>query len=333
MKIILTNLPAFYKINLYNALAKNTKIFVVFTGLDGETRNEDFAKGKMNFPYVLLKGNQLQKMLSFYKMVKKQNYSEIILSSWETFIPWLVALTSPSKKNAVVVESSIKESNVNGIKGFIKRIFFKRCSKAYVSGKSQGDLALALNPKIRCVKTRGVGVFNYRKQPPFEKRTIVRNFIYVGRLIREKNLEWLIEQFNRHPELHLDIIGFGMLEEQLKKLANDNINFVGPVDNIQLFKYYQDSDVFILPSISEAWGLVVEEALNNGLPVMVSEFVGCADEIVNEDNGVVFSLNEDDFESKLKQICNMENYNQMRLNISKMDFERIEVEQINCYLK
>lgn len=333
MKIILTNLPAFYKINLYNALSEKKNLFVVFSGLDGKTRNDDFCKGKMNFPYTILKGNQLQKMLNFYKLVKKHNYSEIILSSWETFIPWLVVFTSPQKKNAVVVESSIKESTVNGIKGFIKRRFFNRCSKAYVSGKSQGDLALALNPNIRCVKTCGVGVFNYRKQPPYEKREIVRNFIYVGRLVREKNLGWLIEQFNRHPDIHLDIIGFGKLEEQLKNMANENINFVGPVDNIQLYKYYQNADVFILPSISEPWGLVVEEALNNGLPVMVSEYVGCAEEIVNENNGVVFHLNEEDFESKLKQICDIDKYNQMRLNISKIDFETIEAEQIKCYLK
>ena len=332
MKIILTNLPAFYKINLYNALVKKTDILVVFTGLDGETRNGDFYTGNMEFPHIELQGSQIKKALSFLRIVRRTKTLELILSSWETLIPWLAVFASPKGKNSVVVESSIKESAINGIKGLVKRIFFSRCSKAYVSGKSQAELALALNSTIHCVKTKGVGVFNYKVQPHFVEREDVKNFIYVGRLVWEKNLEWLIKQFNNHPELHLDIIGFGIQEQKLKDIAKSNISFVGAVNNTELPDYYQKADVFVLPSVKEPWGLVVEEALNNGTPVMVSENVGCAEEIVSDSNGVVFKLTDEDFEEKLKAICNVEKYNQMRFNISKMDFEKIEAEQINCYL-
>ena len=99
-----------------------------------------------------------------------------------------------------------------------------------------------------------------------------------------------------------------------------------------LSQYYQSADVFVLPSKSETWGLVVEEALNNGLPVMVSEKVGCASEIVTPDRGLIFSLNKEDFEQKLSAICSLDFYNTLRKNISTMSFEEIENEQVNCYL-
>lgn len=147
-----------------------------------------------------------------------------------------------------------------------------------------------------------------------------------------KNLNWLIRQFNNHPELQLTLIGFGKLENELKLIAKENIHFIGAVDNENLPEYYQRADVFILPSLSETWGVVVEEALNNGTPVMVSDRVGCAKDLVNNDTGVVFSLNNKDFEEKLMEIRDLCRYNEMRFAISRLDFEKMEQEQINCYL-
>ena len=50
-KIFVTNLPSFYKLNLYNAIAERKKIFVVFTGDTAGDRNKDFFNGEMNFEY------------------------------------------------------------------------------------------------------------------------------------------------------------------------------------------------------------------------------------------------------------------------------------------
>ena len=332
MKIILTNLPSFYKINLYNRIAEHIKLLVVFTGRDGETRNADFLKGEIKFDTIFLKGSEWQKALQFRKIIKDNDYIELIIAGWDNLSSWVGAFCSSKEKNSVVIESSILESKTSGLKGFLKSVFNHRMSKAYCSGKSQERLARMIGFKGRTVITKGVGVFNYRKQPAYVPRTSVMNFVFVGRLVKEKNLKWLFSQFNRHPEFHLDIIGFGKQEDELKTISKDNIRFLGAVDNQQLSQYYQQADVFILPSISEPWGLVVEEALNNGLPVMVSDRVGCAEEIVNNRNGVIFQLTEEDFDKKLLEITNLERYNQMREYISKMDFEKIEHQQVECYV-
>lgn len=334
MKVILTNIPSFYKINLFNRIAKKEDIQVFFTGLvtDGSVRDKDFFKDDMNFHYKWLKGNQLSMAFQFTRWILRHRYDELILMGWETLVPWSAVFLAPKRKRAAQVESSIYESHTTGWRATIKKIFFSRLNKCYCSGKAQAELARALKFRGKIVITKGVGIFNYIPQPPYEERKEVRNFIFVGRLSEEKNIEYLINQFNRHPELHLDIIGSGPKEEELKKLAKSNTKFYGSIKNIQLPNYYKNSDVFVLPSKSETWGLVVEEALNNGLPVMVSDHVGCAPEIVNEHNGVVFKLTDEDFEKKLKMISNIDTYNDMRKSISKMDFEKIEERQVNCYL-
>lgn len=331
-KIIITNLPSFYKINLYNEINKHCKVLVIYTNDNAEGRNKDFYRGEMQFKHIHLHRSGFVRILQLLKILFQNSCDEIILGGWDSLPLWIGALISPKCNNSLVVESSYIESTTRGVKGFIKRIFVSRISKVYASGKSQRKLTDSLGFKGKTIITKGVGIFNYISQPTFTPRSEVKNFIYVGRLTRVKNLEYLIDKFNQHPELNLTIVGFGELEDSLKAIAKSNIRFTGAINNQDLHTYYQSADVFILPSLFEPWGLVVEEALNNGTPVMVSDRVGCAEEIVTAENGVVFSLNPDNFEEQLSKICDIDTYNNMRKHIANMDFEAIEQYQINCYL-
>lgn len=116
-------------------------------------------------------------------------------------------------------------------------------------------------------------------------------------------------------------------------MAKKNIVFHGPINNEDLPNIYQSNDVFILPSLSETWGLVVEEALNNGLPVIVSNKVGCAEEIVNENNGIVFSLDSDTgLLNAIDHIRDVSYYNSLRCYIASYNFNSIAENQVTCYL-
>lgn len=331
-KLIITNLPSFYKINLYNEINKHCKVLVIYTNDGSQGRNNDFFKGGAEFRYIHLAKNKFVRICQLIKILLQVEYDELVISGWDSLPLWIGAIISPKRKNALVIESSYLESVTVGIKGFIKRIFLSRISKVYASGLAQRRVTDALNFRGETIITKGVGVFNYIKQPAYTPRDKVKNFLFVGRLINVKNLEYLVTKFNAHPELSLTIIGFGELENDLKAIAKPNIKFLGAIDNKELPVHYQSADVFILPSLIEPWGLVVEEALNNGTPVMVSNKVGCAEEIVTEGNGVVFSLETDDFDEKLSKIRDIDTYNAMRKHISTMDFESIEQYQVNCYL-
>lgn len=332
--VFLTNLPAFYKLNLYNAIAKEKKILVVFLGNDAAIRNEDFFKGERLFKYNSLMGKKKYQIFFFLlKIILTTRAKFFVLGGWDTYYMWFCWLLIPRKKTALVVESSILESKIYGFHGWLKRIFISKISLVYASGCSQTELVRALGFRKRVIETKGVGLFNIITKPALIIPDTIKNFIYVGRLSPEKNLELLIKVFNELPQYNLNIIGFGPLELSLKNMAKSNISFLGPIDNKKISKYYLKNDVFILPSITEPWGLVVEEALNNALPVIVSDRVGCAREIIKQDfNGIIFPYNDvHSLKKAIMKITTKEYYINLKKNVLKMDFHAIAQKQIECY--
>jgi glycosyltransferase involved in cell wall biosynthesis len=116
--------------------------------------------------------------------------------------------------------------------------------------------------------------------------------LYIGQLISRKGGQHLIRAWaNISSEIQernsLVIIGDGELEPHLRELANKlhcaNILFIGPKPREELPKYYSAADLFVLPSILDVWGLVVNEAMACGLPVLCSLFAGCSDELIIQD--------------------------------------------------
>ena len=93
----------------------------------------------------------------------------------------------------------------------------------------------------------------------------------------------------------LVMVGGGELEDQLKAMvADDPVRFrILPFQNQSRMPIvYRLGDLFILPSASETWGLAVNEALACGRPVLVSDKVGCADDVVDPSCGRVFRWSE-----------------------------------------
>ena len=68
----------------------------------------------------------------------------------------------------------------------------------------------------------------------------------------------------------------------------DRIVFTGFLDQNAVSRAYAVADIFVLPSESETWGLVVNEAMNFGCPIIVSDRVGCAPDLVDGKCGLVF---------------------------------------------
>lgn len=335
-KLFIDVSPGFYKTRLFNELAKRIDILVIYTtGYDASSRNKDFMKGQRNYPFIQLSGSQWSQCRQIIKNIKSGGFDEIIVGGYTSLASWMPFFFSSKKKNAMLLESTFRETKVKGSAVVLKKLFFSRLHRVYVCGSPHEKLTRMFEFKGECKYWYSVGLINVVSQPAYVPRTTVRNFLFVGRLIWQKNLEWLIDRFTEHPELNFTIVGFGELEEQLKlHISSPNIKMVGAVNNTDLPKYYQEADVFILPSVSETWGLVVEEALNNGTPVMLSHMVGAADDLAIPDKtGVIFQSNDvESFEMKLQEICDINRYNGMRKFISEMNFEEREEKIINAFL-
>ena len=142
----------------------------------------------------------------------------------------------------------------------------------------------------------------------------------------------LIDAFNELNE-PLSIVGTGPLEKKLRSRAKDNISFLGYISNKDLYEVYIDNSIFILPSKAEPWGLVVDEALYYGLPVIVSDKVGCKGELVSGLNtGLIFKFNDqEDLKNKIKEM--KEEFEKYVNNIERLDFDERDMIQVDAYLK
>jgi glycosyltransferase involved in cell wall biosynthesis len=112
-------------------------------------------------------------------------------------------------------------------------------------------------------------------------------FLYVGVLIERKNVAALLRAFAQIRDLDdtLTVVGTGPLADSLRALAAElalsgRVRFAGSLEGDELVAAYGTSDTLVLPSTSEVWGLVVNEALAAGLNTVVSDTAGVTPDIV-----------------------------------------------------
>jgi len=336
--VFITHLPAFYIVNLYNEIAKKKNISVLYLGKETiESRSLDFVSNEMNFDYKFINNgafqhrNRLKSSFAIIKYLLIQNPKEIIVGGWDTLEFWIILMFFKKNRISLVLESSVYESKTHGLKRLLKQLFLKKVFKVYAPGDNHIKLLRDLNYSGDTIKTKGVGLINYKhKSQPLD--IYQKKFIYVGRLSEVKNLTFLIKTFNKHPEYILTIIGEGPDKIKLESMSEPNINFVGSVKNKELSQYFSQNNFLILPSLSETWGLVVEESLYNGMPVIISNNCGSVDLVKNEFNGYVF---DPDSAFDLENIIlGIENniYQKLKVNIAENYIESKDIYQVGSYL-
>jgi glycosyltransferase involved in cell wall biosynthesis len=132
-------------------------------------------------------------------------------------------------------------------------------------------------------------------------RTSVPRLLYVGSLTERKGVDLLLKAFmlvsDQHPTARLRIVGDGVLRPQLERIVahsriNGKVDFAGFVNYEKIHEEYSQADVFILPTLEDAFGVVIVEALSSGVPVVCSPFAGAADYIQDGVNGFIVNPTE-----------------------------------------
>jgi len=135
--------------------------------------------------------------------------------------------------------------------------------------------------------------------------------LFVGRLVREKGLDLLLQSINKvsetHTNLFLTIVGEGPLRREYEKLAkelgiNEKMSFVGWTSRENILGYFEVSDVLVVPSLAENFPRITLEGMGAGLPVIAASVGGIPEQITDGVDGILiepaspgklaFTLNE-----------------------------------------
>lgn len=212
-------------------------------------------------------------------------------------------------KVVISSESSSADHNRSAWKESIKKVIVNRANAFFCFGKTSAEYLESLGVAKSAVKVRNAAVIDEqvirqrydeaRKELAAIAGPVARKFVYVGRLAPEKNLNTLMLAFANAAKAtgadwNLLFVGDGPERPNLEKLAGDSgiggqVIFAGAFPWYQVPGWLAQSDVLVLPSKSEPWGLVVNEAMVCAMPVIVSETCGCAGDLVRHDvNGFLF---------------------------------------------
>ncbi|GGB86502.1 glycosyltransferase family 4 protein [Dyadobacter sediminis] len=204
-------------------------------------------------------------------------------------------------------ESSSADHNRSALKERLKRFIVNRANAFFCFGKTSAQYleSLGVNPATILVRNAAVideEIIRTRydlAKKQFGNEHLIRKFIFTGRLAPEKNLSLLIRAFYnvQHTDSgswQLLLVGDGPERDLLENLTRslnlaDKVTFAGGFPWYKVPEWLAKSDVLVLPSKSEPWGLVVNEAMTCGMPVLVSDKCGCAADLVEPGkNGLTF---------------------------------------------
>lgn len=226
----------------------------------------------------------------------------IIIAGFEKFEYWLqlFILKLRSKQVMVFCDSTIFDRKQRRIVGVLKRIFFRSVDGILCYGQRSREYVIhyGADPKMAFPNCQAAALLqNYDSEAALASRKRwapcpeAPRYLYVGRLSIEKGLDTLLMAFAKVSETNkraiLVIVGSGAQREELQEQARGlqlgaSVQFSGSKSGADLFHEYSKASCLVLPSRSEPWGLVVNEALAHGCPVVVSSNCGCVPELVLE---------------------------------------------------
>jgi len=314
--VLLTEIISPYRIPLFNALARheNVDLHVIFLAeTDPSLRQWQVYREEIKFSYRVLPS--WRRRLGRYNMLLNSGIGRtlaaaspdaILCGGYSYIASWQALLWARSRTLPFLLWS---ESNIQDLRRghalveFLKTEFVHRCDGFVVPGRSAREYLRSQKIKENSIFTAPNAVDNdlfaaaaaiARREAGTRRRELGlpdRYFLFVGRLVPEKGVFDLLSAYAKlddavRQQVGLAFVGDGVsrrqLEEQATSITPGRVRFSGFAQREQLAEYYALAQALILPTYTDTWGLVVNEAMACGLPVILSRAAGCAADLVKE---------------------------------------------------
>lgn len=344
--LIFSNIPSPYFVEYLNELGKFCdEIVCVFERKKASNRDKSWDQiNVVNFKYYFLKGIKIgaEESLSFgaKKYIKLYKNHTIIFANPTTPTGILGIRYCIRHKIPYCVQSEGGFARVgNDFKTKIKRYLFKDAA-LYLTGMTpSNDYFTAYGAPVEKVKQYPFSSLSEKDliDKPIsldEKKTIKESLgitnskmiLYVGSMIQRKGIDILLNAFKDiKNDVCLYCVGGAPTDELSKIISENNIQNVTFIkhSNLETLKnYYKAADLFVLPTRYDTWGLVVNEAMSYGLPVITTDACVAGLELIeNGKNGYVVKTESID---ELKEAINNALLNSDKNKMAKNNIEKIK---------
>jgi glycosyltransferase involved in cell wall biosynthesis len=312
--LLLTNIPAPYRIPTFNSLARlvGERFCVVFHTLAEARRCWDFPDGNIEFKWRVLSDSgsvtglrkELTAGIKMLTYVSSEQPSAIICGGYDSLASWAAFLWCKVCRRPFVlwVDSTARDQRPRGLSGRmrtqLKRLIVSLSDAVAPSGTACAEYMRRLGARperIFMARLSGdPGAFAGEAAPVDVRREKVprrlpgRLILYSGRLVRAKGVFVLLEAFRQVcrvlSETGLLVVGHGPDEAEIRdfcrKESIERVFLEGAQQYRRMPYYYALADVLALPTFSDTWGFVVNEAFACGVPAVVSRAAGACDDLI-----------------------------------------------------
>lgn len=347
MKILIfSNIPSPYFVEYLNELGKYADVLAVFERHKASNRDQSWENvNSKNFNYKYLNGISINSETAFSLRVISEinrNRDRVIIFADPTTGTGITGIFYCKLKHIPYVLQSEGgfAKNGKGLKEKFKKCLFKGASLYLTGMKPEQDYFSAYGAPIKKVKQYPFASLSENDLiqivPDEREKAVVKDelgikynriVLYVGSMIHRKGIDVLIRACNGLDDnVGVYLVG-GNETDEYRIIANQysvrNLNYVNHLQLEKLKKYYLCADVFVLPTRMDTWGLVINEAMSFGLPVITTDHCVAGTQLI--ENGINgFVIENENYEQLHNSIIFLLNKPELRRQIAKNNIGKIK---------